>query len=71
MLCMAAHAVAAATKAAAAAGEPGAAPRDERAAAEALCQVFTNALEVLPSLPVACACDPVAASPGAFFSPRS
>ena len=39
MLCMAAHAVAAATGAASAAGEASAVIRDDKAAAEALCQV--------------------------------
>lgn len=64
MLCTAARALVAATAAAKAAGEERAEPKEERAAAEALCQIFTNALEVLPSLPAACACDARAAAPG-------
>ncbi len=54
---MAAKAVGKSAKAAADAGAAGALVREEKAAAEAVCQVFTNALEVLPSMPVACACN--------------
>ncbi|EIE23992.1 hypothetical protein COCSUDRAFT_62519 [Coccomyxa subellipsoidea C-169] len=57
ILCMAAKAVGKSEKAAADAGAAGALVREEKAAAEAVCQVFTNALEVLPSMPVACACN--------------
>lgn len=106
MLCVMAPAVSASTRAAVAANMPGAAARDDKAAAEAICQVpnfqsqlqtlccagqsvlvkacclgawreitrvravlggfqaFTNALEVLPSMPVVCACDSQMSSPG-------
>ncbi|BDA46351.1 probable histone-lysine N-methyltransferase SMYD3 at N-terminal half [Coccomyxa sp. Obi] len=57
LLCTAAKAVVQAAKAAVEGGVAGAVSREEKAAAEAVCQVFTNALEVLPSMPVACACD--------------
>lgn len=57
LLCTAAKAVVQAAKAAVEGGVTGAVLREEKAAAEAVCQVFTNALEVLPSMPVACACD--------------
>ncbi|CAL8462486.1 g2019 [Coccomyxa elongata] len=57
LLCTAAKAVVQAAKAAVEGNVAGAVPREEKAAAEAVCQVFTNALEVLPSMPVACACD--------------
>ena len=69
VLCTAARALVAATAAAAAAREERAEPKEERAAAEALCQIFTNALEVLPSLPVTCACDAQAAVPGTYCRP--
>ncbi len=57
LLCTAAKAAVQAAKAAVEGNVAGALPREEKAAAEAVCQVFTNALEVLPSMPVACACD--------------
>lgn len=56
VLCTAAKAVVSAAKAAVEGEAAGAVVREEKAAAEAVCQVFTNSLEVLPSIPVACAC---------------
>ena len=56
MLLLAARAAADARNCAAAGGVTGAQELGEKAAAEAVCQVFTNSLEYEPLLPVATAC---------------
>ena len=64
MLLLAARAAADARNRAAAGGVAGAQDLSEKAAAEAVCQVFTNSLEYEPLLPVASACAGSAAQQG-------
>ena len=64
MLLLAARAAADARNCAAAEGVAGAQELSEKAAAEAVCQVFTNSLEYEPLLPVASACAGSAAQQG-------
>ncbi len=64
MLLLAARAAADARNRAAAGGVAGAQELSEKAAAEAVCQVFTNSLEYEPLLPVASACAGSAAQQG-------